>query len=291
MENIINKYGILRNKDLKMLNRFATGGAAEYFFAPKSKGELIDFLKDNELDVTILGGGTNVLIRDKGIKGVVITTKYLNGYVINNDLLICDSGLSNAKLYAITRDRNIGGYEFLATIPGAIGGACVTNAGCYGGEIGDNVVKVEVCDKKGNVRYLTKEECFFTYRNSVFTKNDIILSVYFKIDNYKAKEEIEKIFIMNKQKREETQPCYEKTCGSTFKNYKDKAAWKIIQELGLQNVDFGGCKFSEKHANFLINHNNCTSTDIENLINHTQKKALEEKGINLELEVKILGEQ
>jgi UDP-N-acetylmuramate dehydrogenase len=193
-------------------------------------------------------------------------------------------------LYTITRDRNVGGYEFLGTIPGTVGGACITNAGCYDGEIGNNILKVEVCDRKGNVRYLNRDECAFTYRNSIFTKNDIILSIYFRMDNYRDKEEIEKNFLTNKQKREDTQPYYEKTCGSTFKNHKDKPAWKIIQELGLQNVDFGGCKFSEKHANFLINYNDCTSKDIENLINYAKKKALEEKGINLELEVKILGE-
>jgi UDP-N-acetylmuramate dehydrogenase len=289
-ENFIIKYNIVLNRDLSELNRYNTGGSAEYFFEPKNQEELLDFLRENRTLVVMLGGGTNVLIRDKGIKGTVISTKYLNRHRIEDNFLVCESGVSNAKLYTITRDNNVGGYEFLGTIPGTVGGACISNAGCYGGEIKDNIVKVKICDHRGNVKYLSSEECKFSYRSSCFSNHDIILEIYFKMDNFKIKGEIENIFKSNMIKRERDQPYYEKTCGSTFKNCAEMPAWKVIQELGLQNVEFNGCKFSEKHANFLVNCGNCRSEDIENLINIAKKRSYDEKNIKLELEVKILGE-
>jgi UDP-N-acetylmuramate dehydrogenase len=289
-DNFVKEYDIVLNRDLSKLNRYQTGGVAEYFFEPKNQRILIDFLKKNKLSVTVLGGGTNVLIRDNGIRGVVISTKHLNKYYFENGVLVCESGVNNAKIYEIARDKNIGGYEFLGTIPGTVGGACVSNAGCYGGEIKDNLIKIKVCDVCGNIKYLTKDECKFSYRNSCFSKNDIILEIYFRADDIKSREEIENIFKNDIEKRKKDHPYYEKTCGSTFKNCVGTPTWKIIQELGLQNIDFNGCKFSEKHANFLINCGNCKSKDIENLINFTKKKCYEEKNIELELEVKILGE-
>jgi UDP-N-acetylmuramate dehydrogenase len=286
----VEKYGITLERGLSGLNRYNTGGAAEYFFEPKTQEELIEFLGESDDKITILGGGTNVLIRDGGIKGVVISTKYLNRHRVEGNLLVCEGGVSNVKLYTITRDKNIGGYEFLGTIPGTVGGACIGNAGCYGGEIKNNIIKVKVSDTNGNIRYLTNEECKFSYRNSCFGKDDIILEIFFKMDNFTPKEEIERIFKLNMEKRERDHPYYEKTCGSTFKNCADVPVWKIIQELGLQGVEFNGCKFSEKHANFLINCGNCKSWDLENLINVAKQKCYREKSIKLELEVKILGE-
>ncbi|MDR2760491.1 MAG: UDP-N-acetylmuramate dehydrogenase [Rickettsiales bacterium] len=291
-KNLISKYGVVLGKNLSNLNRFGVGGKAEYFFEPKSRNELLSFLKENSVKpITMLGGGSNALILDNGIKGVVIATKRLNKFFFDkNNVLTCEAGLSNAKLYAITRDRGIGGYEFLGTIPGSVGGACITNAGCYGGEIKNNVLGVKISDWNGNTRRLDNEECKFSYRSSGFAERDIILEIYFKTDEARPKEEIEEIFRENMRKREASQPYYEKTCGSTFKNCGETPAWKIIQELGLQNVDFNGCKFSEKHANFLVNHGHCASRDLKGLIDLAMEKCAREKHINLELEVKILGE-
>ena len=289
----MNNKKILKNVALKELSRFKSGGNAEYYFEPQNQDELIEILQENtgNIPVTVIGSGSNLLIRDKGIKGLVINTKHLNKYKVLQDKIVCEAGVSDIKLYTLARDNELSGYEFLGTIPGTIGGACKMNAGCYGAEIKDVLIGIKTVDLAGHVKYFSVEECGFKYREINLSTDLIFLEAEFKITEKKSKNEIEETFKANLKKREDTQPYYENTCGSTFKNPENIPAWKAIQELGLQGVDFNGVKFSEKHANFLVNYNNATSTDIENLIDTAIDRAKKEENIILESEIVIIGEK
>lgn len=283
-------FDLIKNKSLKNLNRFKTGGNAEFFFTPKSQEDLINFLQQNHFKkIFILGGGTNILIRDKGIAGLTIYIKNLNKHKIEEDRIVCEAGMENIKIYLLARNNEISGYEFLGTIPGTIGGACKMNAGCYGAELKDVLLGVKTITANGKIKYFSVEECKMEYRKNNLPKNLIFLEIYLKKNPTTDKNLIEKIFQQNLKKREDTQPFHEKTCGCTFKNPDGIPTWKLIQEIGLQNLDLNGAKFSEKHANFLVNHNNAKSKDLEKLILLAKKKVKKEKNIILETEIKIVG--
>jgi UDP-N-acetylmuramate dehydrogenase len=279
------------NKNIAGYSGFKTGGNAEILFTPKNQESLIDFLKnrDKNLEITVIGGGYNLLIRDGGINGVVILTKNFKNIFIKNNTLVAESGVLTSKLFNFTKANNIGGFEFLGCIPGTVGGACKMNAGCYNCEIKDIIIEIKAVDFDGNIKIFSLKDCNMEYRKNNLPDNLIFLETKFVIGEKKDKNEIEKIFKEMMDKKIETQPLNEKTCGSVFKNLSDKPAWKIIKELGLQDVDINGTKFSEKHANFLVNNSSKYSSNIENAIDIAQKRAKSELNIDLELEIKIVG--
>lgn len=283
---------MLKNVDLSKYTRFRAGGVAENFFEPETQEELISFLKNKDYaaPLNVLGAGSNLLVMDGLIKGSIICTKKLNKIYKKDDNIITECGATTTKLFNFAKNSNVGGFEFLACIPGTVGGACKTNAGCYGSEIKDLLVKIKVVDFNGNVKFVDIDECGMSYRANNLPENFIYLEAYFKANQNATKEVIESKFNEMLLKKKASQPLDENTCGSTFKNVSDDLpAWKIIQRLGLQGVDFNGVKFSEKHANFLINCNNTKSENILNLINLAKNKAKSELKIDLELEIKIMG--
>lgn len=283
------------NKPLSKYNWFKTGGTADILFEPKDKNDLIHFLKNKpkNIPIFILGGGSNLLIRDGGIRGIVILLKnnFTKISLDQNKNINVECGLLNSKFFAFCKKNLIGGYEFLGTIPGTIGGSIRMNAGCYNNEIKDKLISIETIDLDGNTKIYLNQECNFEYRKNNLPENLIFVSAIFNGNQTNTKEEIEKSFQEKTTKRKNSQPIGKKTGGCTFKNPETTPAWKLIKEVGMQNKEINGAKMSEKHANFMINTGKATSTDLENLGELIRKKVKKNTGIDLEWEIKIVGEK
>jgi len=290
------KNNFFNNIQLSSYSWFNLGGPAEYFFKPNNKNELINFLKENKknkLRITILGAGSNVLIRDNGIKGVVI--KLGSGFAkikhLEKNIIEAGAAALDRKISNFAKENKIGNLEFLSCIPGSIGGGVVMNSGCYDTEISKvlvsiNVIDIEECKEKEIIR----EDINFFYRGNNLPSKYIITSV--KLRGKNEKEEI----IEKKQnelikKKKISQPSQIKTCGSTFKNFSnEKKAWELIKKAGCTDFKEGDASISKKHCNFFVNNGSAKSSDIEKLINRVKTTIYKKIGINLELEIKIIGE-
>ena len=290
-----NKY-ISNNINLSNYSWFNLGGPAEYFFKPLNEKQLIEFLKinkKNKLSITILGAGSNTLIRDNGIKGVVIKLGSSFSDIKLKDKLTIKAGAAtlDRKISNFAKENGIGGLEFLSCIPGSIGGSVIMNSGCYGSDISKVLVSINVVDIKScQEKEIKFEEIEFYYRGNNLSKNFIITSVTLKgkIESRSIIEKNQRTLI---EKKKLTQPSQIKTCGSTFKNLSsEKKAWKIIKESGCCEFKEGDAEISKKHCNFFVNNGNAKSSDIEKLINKVKKTVNDKTGINLELEIKIIGE-
>ncbi len=284
------------NADLSNYSWFNLGGPAEYFFKPKNESQLIEFLKSNranKLKLTILGAGSNTLIRDKGVKGVVL--KLSSGFsqikLIEKDIIQAGAATLDRKVSNFAKDNNISNFEFLSCIPGSIGGAVIMNSGCYDNDISKILISIRAIDINQCIeREITRNEIEFYYRGTNLSKDLIITSVKLK-GKIKPKGMIEKIQNELIEKKKKSQPSQIKTCGSTFKNLSnDKKAWKLIKDSGCEDLREGDAVLSKKHCNFFVNNGKAKSTDIENLIKKVKKTVNEKTGVNLELEIKIIGE-
>ena len=292
------KFGdnLSENVNLSNYSWFNLGGNAECFYKAKDINQLKEFLKEakkNNLKITILGAGSNILFRDKGVKGAVIKlgrdfsfTEIINKTTINVGAATLDRKVAN-----FAKENNLGNLEFLSCIPGSIGGAVIMNSGCYDNDISKVLISIKVLDKNNSEEIeINKEDIKFSYRGTNLPDNLIIISAKLKgIINEKHK--IEKIQSNLVEKKKLSQPSQIKTCGSTFKNInKDKKAWMLIKEAGCTNFKEGDAMISQKHFNFFVNNGNAKSSDIENLIEKVREKVYEKTGVNLELEIKIIGE-
>jgi len=285
------KGNLRKNVSLKEYNTWKVGGKAEYFFEPKNLDDLITFLKNiNKKNVTFLGNGSNVLIRDGGINGFVICLKSsLNNYKLKqNNEFIFEAGLSCMKIAQITARENFTGLEFLCGIPGSLGGALAMNAGCYGGNVWEYVTSVDLIDKKGNILKKTKEDFKISYRKINLDKDLFFISATFSLKENLLKNSSSIIKEYLKDRRSK-QPTGQPSCGSVFKNPENSHAASLIDSLGLKEYKIGGAQVSKKHANFIISNKTASSLDIENLIEYIQKKVYEKKKIYLETEVKFIG--
>ena len=284
------------NADLSNYSWFNLGGPAEYFFKPKNESQLIEFLKSNranKLKLTILGAGSNTLIRDKGVKGVVL--KLSSGFsqikLIEKDIIQAGAATLDRKVSNFAKDNNISNFEFLSCIPGSIGGAVIMNSGCYDNDISKILISIRAIDINQCIeREIKRDEIEFYYRGTNLSKDLIITSVKLK-GKIKPKGMIEKIQNELIEKKKISHPSQIKTCGSTFKNLSnDKKAWKLIKDSGCEDLREGDAALSKKHCNFFVNNGKAKSTDIENLIKKVKKTVNEKTGVNLELEIKIIGE-
>ena len=279
------------NISLKDYNTWKVGGKAEYFFEPYDLEDLKIFLNlTSDEKVTFLGNGSNVLIRDNGIKGYVICLKKsLNNFQIHGkNKFIFEAGLSCMKIAQISANHNLTGLEFLCGVPGTLGGALKMNAGCYGGNIWNNIVDVTLINKRGNLVKRTKDDFKTSYRNVEIDENNFFVSASFNLKENKMNnsQNIIKDFLKD---RRSNQPTGLPSCGSVFKNPKNLYAAKILDSLGLKGYRIGGAYVSEKHANFIIAERSAKSEDIEKLISFIQKKVYEDTKISLETEVKFIG--
>ncbi len=287
---------ILNNIKLSNYSWFNLGGPAEYLFKPLNKKQLIEFLKDNKknkLKITILGAGSNTLIRDNGVKGVVIKLGlgFSDIKLVDKDIIEVGAATLDRKLSNFAKDNGIANLEFLSCIPGSIGGAVIMNSGCYGYDISKVLSSIRVIDMKDcKEKEIKKEEIQFFYRGTNLSKDFLITSVKLK-GNVDSKEKIEKKQNQMIEEKKLSQPSQVKTCGSTFKNISDsKKAWQLIKESGCDEFKEGDAMISKKHCNFFVNNGNAKSSDIEKLINKVKQAVSDKSGINLELEIKIIGE-
>jgi UDP-N-acetylmuramate dehydrogenase len=295
--NLFKKFdNFSQNVSLSNYSWFNLGGNAEFFFKPNNKNQLKEFLveaKKNNLKITILGAGSNTLFRDNGVKGTVIKLgkNFSHIKLINTDIIEVGAATPDRKVANFAKDNNLANLEFLSCIPGSIGGAIIMNSGCYENDVSKILLSIQVIDIKNcKEKEVKKEDIKFLYRGTNLSKDFIIISAKFRglISN---KEQIEKKQSNFIEKKKLSQPSQIKTCGSTFKNINNKKkAWMLIKEAGCDNFKEGDAMISEKHCNFFVNNGKAKSSDIEKLIKKVKNTVLSKTGINLELEIKIIGE-
>lgn len=271
---------------------FGVGGPAEVMYLPYDEDDLRLFMlrKPEAVPVTVIGGGSNLLIRDGGVPGVVIK---LEGQTFRNvsfegEYVTAGAGINNAELKKLLIEHQVGGLEFICSVPGRIGGLLRTNAGCFGRTVSDVFVSARIMNDWGEVYEAGAEDFHFSYRSSCFPENWIILNATFKGVKSTA-EEIEKTMQQQQDYRNEKQPINKKTAGSTFKNPDGLTAWKLISDSGCRGLRVGGAMVSEKHCNFLINTGNATAEDLEELGELVVAKVKEKTAITLEWEVRRMG--
>lgn len=284
---ITKEENIFQNEPMKKHTTFRTGGPADFLVTPTSEKEMIECLK---LDVkkTIIGNGSNLLVKDGGIRGLVIQTTKLNNVTVDKDEIKAESGALLSRIANIAKDNSLTGFEFACGIPGTIGGAVAMNAGAYGGEMKDVILRTRYADENGNVFEITNHE--FDYRKSFFTgKNLIILASEIGLQNG-DKEEIENKMKEYMTARNSKQPVNMPSAGSTFKRPAGFFAGKLIEDSGLKGYTIGGASVSTLHAGFIVNNGDATSKDILDLISYVQDKVYENYSVKLETEVKIIGE-
>ena len=286
---------IYRNEILSKYSWFNLGGPSEIFFRPNSVAQLSSFLqeiKKTKNKTTIIGAGSNTLIRDSGVKGVTIKlgSKFSFLNLINNDTIHAGAATLDKKISNIAKDNSLSNFEFLSCIPGSLGGGIVMNSGCYENEISKILVSVEVIDENGEIFEIEKDKINFFYRGCDLPDNFIILSA--KLKGLKLdKSKIEKKQSEFIKKKQESQPSQIKTCGSTFKNTKNYKAWELIKKSNCEKMFVGKAKISQKHCNFFVNEGNAKAFEIEQLIDKTKEQVFKKTGIKLELEIKIIGEK
>jgi len=293
------KFGdnLLENVSLSNYSWFNLGGNAEYFYKAKDKNQLIEFLKEvsnKNLKTTIIGAGSNILFRDKGVRGAVIKLGKDFSFIkmVDKNILEVGAATLDRMVANFAKDNNLGNLEFLSCIPGSIGGAISMNSGCYDNDISKVLLSIKAIHKNGLSEIeIKKEDIKFLYRGNNLPDDLIIISAKLK-GSIKKKNIIEKKQSDLISRKKTSQPSQIKTCGSTFKNIsKDKKAWMLIKAAGCDNLKEGDAMISKKHCNFFVNNGNARSLDIENLISKVKKKVFEKTGINLELEIKIIGEK
>ena len=285
------------NVNLSNYSWFNVGGKAEYFYKAKDENQLIEFLREakkQNLKTTVLGAGSNTLFRDNGVKGVVIKlgNEFSFTKLTSENILDVGAATLDRKVANYAKENNVGNLEFLSCIPGSIGGAIIMNSGCYENDISKVLLSIRAIDKKSlSVIEIKKKDIKFLYRGTNLSNDLIIISA--KLQGITSViEKIEKKQSDFIEKKKSSQPSQIKTCGSTFKNVsKNKKAWMLIKEAGCEDFREGDAIISQKHCNFFVNNGNANSSDIENLINKVKKKVQEKTGVNLELEIKIVGEK
>jgi len=280
--------------DLKKSNWFNIGGQTKVYFRPDSLSDLILFLKKfgEKEKVYILGAGSNTLVSDEKFDGVVIKLgkNFSNISILPNEVIIAGSACLDKKLSDFAMHKGIGGFEFLACIPGTIGGGLKMNAGCFNKEFKDVLLSIQAIDKNGQVLTIPAGKVIFKYRSNDLKEDLIFLSASFK-GSKKNKEEIEKEVLELKEKKDNAQPTKIKTSGSTFKNpidQTDKKVWELIKESVALDTSFGDAHISNKHCNFFVNKNNASFDDMNKLIEFVKKGVEKKTGIVLEKEIKIL---
>lgn len=281
---------ITLNESLAPYTTFRIGGVADYYVEPADTEDalnIVRYLNKQGVPYYVMGNGSNVLISDEGIRGVVINTEASFNYLkINDNKIISGSGVKMAKFVDFAIQNSFGGVEMLAGIPATIGGALVMNAGCYGGETSTYVTTVAAI--AGNVlKKLSKQECEFRYRGSNL-KGTVVLEAEFELPKGN-KEEITKRRKELLLHRNETQPVEVPNAGCVFKNPADNKAAILIQECGLKGVSYGGAMVSPKHANFIVNTGNATANDVVELVKIVKRTVKDKTGYNLEMEVKLIG--
>ena len=291
---IIDEKRVFQDEPMKAHTTFRVGGPADYFVCPKCNSEvekLVSLCQEVGMPYYILGNGSNLLVGDKGYRGVVIQIyKEMNDIQVQGEHIYMEAGALLSRIGSIALEAELTGFEFAAGIPGTMGGAVVMNAGAYGGEMKAVLESVTVLTPNGEILVLKNEELELGYRTSIIAKKDyVVLSAIIKL-NYGNKEAIREKMNELKIQRTTKQPLEYPSAGSTFKRPTGYFAGKLIQDAGLRGFQVGGAQVSEKHCGFVINKDNATAADIVELMNQVSAIVKEKFGVELEPEVKRLGE-
>ena len=285
---------IYKDEPMRKHTTFRIGGNADYFVVPKTEEEIrnvIRLCKEERMPYYILGNGSNLLVSDKGYRGVIIEIcKKMNEICVEGNFLKVQAGALLSKVGSAALDAGLAGFEFASGIPGTMGGAVFMNAGAYGGEMKDILTEVTVLDENNEVRVLKKEELELGYRTSIVAKKGyVVLSAKVELkkgDQMEIRERMNEL----KVQRTTKQPLEYPSAGSTFKRPEGYFAGKLIADAGLRGFQVGGAQVSEKHCGFVINKENATSADIVELMRQIIERVQTEFGVKLEPEVKKLGE-
>jgi len=291
-DNIAVRGKLTADAPLAPLVWFKSGGAADWLFEPKDADDLCAFLAalDPAVPVMALGLGSNLIVRDGGVPGVVVRLGKAFAQVerIGETGLRCGAGASGILVSSTARDAGIGGLEFLRSIPGTVGGFVRMNGGAYGREVKDILVEADVVLRNGERVTLPLEALGFTYRHSNLPEGAIVISALF--NGYPAASDVIQAEMDRiAQAREASQPLRSKTGGSTFKNPPGEKAWALVDDAGCRGLMLGGAQVSEKHTNFLINAADATSAQIEALGEEVRKRVKDKSGVTLEWEIQRVG--
>jgi len=286
------------NAPLAPLVWFKSGGMAEWLFEPKDLDDLQNFLRglDSSVPVMALGLGSNMIVRDGGVPGVVVRLGKAFAWVDTvgkgtfgiDDVLNCGGGASGILVSSMARDHGIAGLEFLRSIPGTVGGFVRMNGGAYGGEVKDVLIDCDVVLRSGELVTLPVAALHYTYRHSDLPDGAIVVAARFHGEPGEPdaiQSEMDRI----SASREASQPLRSKTGGSTFKNPDGRKAWQLVDEAGCRGLQMGGAQVSEKHTNFLLNVGDATSADIEALGEEVRRRVKEKSGVTLEWEIQRVG--
>ena len=295
LNNVIGKDSILIDEPMSRHTTFRVGGPADFFVTPKAKEEVRDVIricKEAGMPYYIIGNGSNLLVSDAGYRGVIVQIyKEMNEVKVEGDLVKAQAGALLSGIAAKALGAELSGFEFASGIPGTIGGACVMNAGAYGGEMKDVLESVTVLTGEGKIIELGRNELELGYRTSVIAKKGyIVLGAVLKLERGDG-EKIKTYMDELKEKRVTKQPLEYPSAGSTFKRPEGYFAGKLIEDAGLRGFQVGGAQVSEKHCGFVINRDYATAADIMELMRQVQIRVKENSGVDLEPEVKRLGDE
>lgn len=292
--NILDEDSIKVDEPMKKHISFKVGGPADFLVKPKTEEELIEvikFVKKENIPFIIIGNGSNLLVKDGGIRGIVIElSDNFNNYEIEGNIIKAQSGVLLTILGRNAMKNSLTGFEFASGIPGTLGGALAMNAGAYGGEMKQVVKSVRLIDSDGNIFELSNEEMKFEYRKSIITTNNyIVLSAVIELQQGNI-DEIKETMEDYANRRSTKQPLKFPSAGSTFKRPEGYFAGKLIDDSGLRGLSLRGAQVSEKHCGFVINTGEANAKDILDLIFVVKSTVNAKFGVMLEEEVKILGE-
>ena len=291
--NITGKDNVRINEPMKNHTTFKIGGPAQYYVTPESVTqiqEVVSLCRDMNIPLHVIGNGSNILVGDDGVNGVVLALfNTFSDYEIKDNVITAQAGMSLIKLAVIALREGLTGLEFASGIPGSVGGAVYMNAGAYDGQMKDVVTSVTVLDEAGNIRILGRDELDMGYRTSAVAKhNMIVLQVIIELkagDKEQIKDRMNQLSELRKQK----QPLEYPSAGSTFKRPEGYFAGKLIADAGLKGYSIGGAAVSEKHAGFVVNMGGATAKDVVELTDYIKKRIIEQFGVTLELEIKKIG--
>ncbi|MGN0162144.1 MAG: UDP-N-acetylmuramate dehydrogenase [Candidatus Ornithomonoglobus sp.] len=285
---------LLENEPMSRHTTFRIGGPADMFASVQSAeeaAELIRLAKENNIPYMVMGNGSNMLVGDKGLRGLVIQIgPGMTGCEINGTTVTAEAGILMSKLAAEILRAELTGFETLSGIPGTLGGGIFMNAGAYGGEIKNVIKSVAYLDDDGNVREISGEDCRFGYRKSIFSEGGrYIVSAVLELEKG-SYDDIKAAMADYNKRRSDKQPLSVPSAGSTFKRPEGHFAGKLIQDAGLMGYSIGGAQVSDKHAGFVVNKGGATAADVLALIDHIQKTVKEKFDVVLEPEVRLIGE-
>lgn len=294
LEDVISKDKIKYNEPMSKHTTMKVGGPVDIMVYPNTIDEIIyivKYAKENSIPVKVLGNGSNVIVSDLGIEGIVIKlTSNMSNINIDGEYVIATAGVTMPKIAVIAKQNSLGGFEFACGIPGTIAGGAKMNAGAYGGQIEDVLVSCKYLDDELNLKEIENKDMKFSYRHSIFAENPnyIILEVKLKLNKSNA-EDIDIKMKENMLSRKTKQPLEYPSAGSVFRRPVGYFVGKLIQDSDLRGVSVGGAQVSEKHTGFVVNKENATCEDIRNLIKLIQKTVYEKFNVELKTEVEFIG--